>query len=289
MNRFAAFFIACALCCGSAVSCSSAGNAAAGDGSSAPGSVSIQESAPRAESSELSPAETDAPADIPGDTDTTTAAAETVSPGESTSAPVTDPTDPQTTTDNDPGGDITGRWLISSSDGLSVGLGFFGGSGSVFVDFSEQLYFSGGSFFVCGKQVDDVTYDGSTLTVGTESSPLMELKRTDSASGSSFDGVYTLVSGAMYDSLVSTVEEQLGIPGGDAEVTFGIDGETFYMSFGDMFTYTVSGNMLAMKGNVDLLGADAGNGSYAEFEINGSSMSFLTNAGELISLSRWGK
>lgn len=284
MKRLSAIIIACALIMGAGASCSS------DDAGSSAVSRPVTDTPLLVDTDENDPVQTDAPrsgmeTDVPESSDI---------PQDTSSAPGTDVQEsteqsetyaPEQTTDTpqQAGGDITGNWLISESGGLGVGIGFSEGNGSVFVDFSEQMHFDRDGFVVGDKTITDVDYDGTVLTV----SDLMVLKRTGPLDFTTCDGEYTLESGTLYDSLVTTIGEQFGVESSDTKVYFGIDGETFYMRFDDMFSYTVSGNMLAMKGNVRVLGDEAGNGSYAEFEINGSSMSFLTNSGDLISLSRW--
>lgn len=193
------------------------------------------------------------------------------------------------------GGSIVGRWEMSelADSGIKVGGLEFkeNGKGSMYMDTTEILHADGKKIQV-GAGDDSFTfdeqyidYDTTNLKIEISGQDMLTLERSSGkGSDSSYDGEYKLLSGVLYDTIVSGIDEKNG---GDINVFITFDGSSSEVTFVDIFNYKASKGKLELSGYASFIGEDAdGKPVTAEYEIEGDKLTVTNESGSPEVLTR---
>lgn len=134
---------------------------------------------------------------------------------------------------------ITGMWYTEDDE---AGMGFdFKKDGNIdmFVDLTDTSHFTSDGKFLMDSDILEPEFDGKTLSVKLESADVLTMTK-ESGSTDSFDGVYTLVSGMMYDSMIANVNT--------SDLYMMVDGERMYIGYRNLLSYTTDDNSISISG-----------------------------------------
>ncbi len=156
---------------------------------------------------------------------------------------------------------IIGMWL-SEDDDVVMGFNFNeDGNADIFMDMTELTHFtSDGKLFMDSEtfESDCISYDGTVLAVTVNGQDAFTMTK-ESGSADGFDGIYTMTSGVIYDSLMTSVDES-------TEVFVIVSGESLYSGYRDMFKYSANDGTIKMTG-LETIGIDKD--IVSQYEING--------------------
>ncbi|MDE5771394.1 MAG: hypothetical protein K2I06_07175 [Ruminococcus sp.] len=162
---------------------------------------------------------------------------------------------------------IAGAWL------MTMGFNFKeDGNADIFMDMTELTHFtSDGKLFMDDEifESDCISYDGNVLAVTVNEQDAFTMTK-ESGSEDSFDGLYTMTSGVIYDSLMNSVDES-------TEVFVIVIGEKLYSGYKNMFTYSENNGTVHMTG-LETIGIDEDIES--QYEINGDILTLHDFDGE---------
>lgn len=173
---------------------------------------------------------------------------------------------------------ILGMWFAEEDD-VVMGFNFKeDGNADIFMDMSELIHFtSDGKLFMSDAvlESDYINYDGSTLAVTVNEQDAFTMTK-ESGSADSFDGVYAMKSGAIYDSLMASVDES-------TEIVVIVNGENFYSGYRNMFRYSANGEIVTMTG-LETIGME--NDGQSKYVVNGDSIVFHDFDGEEMEMKK---
>lgn len=175
-------------------------------------------------------------------------------------------------------GSVVGMWI--SPDDSSYGFNFRDDNKcGILVDATEMVHFtSDGKFFMSEMSIesDGITNDGTTLSVSAMGNDILTMKRNDGSNSGSFDGSYTLVSGAFYDGMALSMCDSFGIEDGNATIYAIVSGEQMYIELANIFDYTAEDGLLTMDG---LENFDIPSGSAVKYEFSGNKLIIMNEDG----------
>lgn len=166
-------------------------------------------------------------------------------------------------------GNIIGMWY---SDELYGFIFEENGSGGVFVDATEMVHFTDdGQFFMSEMTLEPetISFDGTNLSITVTGNEVLSMTRNNGNNPDTFDGTYTLKSGAFYEGMVTSLGERFGVSSEDALVYAVVDGEEMYIEFAGLFTYTAEDGTAVING---LEGMGVPDGSAVEYEFSGDKL-----------------
>lgn len=173
---------------------------------------------------------------------------------------------------------ILGMWFAEEDD-VVMGFNFKeDGNADIFMDMSELIHFtSDGKLFMSDAvlESDYINYDGSTLAVTVNEQDAFTMTK-ESGSADSFDGVYTMKSGTIYDSLMTSVDES-------TEILVIVNGEKLYSGYRNMFRYSANGETVTMTG-LETIGIE--NDAQSKYLVNGDSIVFHDFDGEEMEMKK---
>ncbi len=105
-------------------------------------------------------------------------------------------------------GSIDGLWM---ADNDLYGFSFeSGGTGGILADATEKMHFTadgGLAISTVTVEPESVNYDGTTLSVEVEGNDMLTMIRNGESAPDSYDGEYTLISGALYDGMAASMAQ----------------------------------------------------------------------------------
>ncbi|MCM1008592.1 MAG: hypothetical protein NC485_11855 [Ruminococcus flavefaciens] len=230
----------------------------------------------------------------------TTSASDDDSEGDDVTEPDKDDDSDFGNSDEAIGGDITGYWEMPDEGDETIAMGFGkNGNGSVFVDATSIMYFTSDQKLCMEGMEFDAEFDGKTITVTANPSDfgepedtdmdltILTLERTGNSDASGLDGEYSLTGGMMGEVIISSFAEEFSA-GADIPVYMVIDGENFGIKLDNLFTYSTSGNILAISGldaiSDELDGMESGEVPYS---VNGDELTIFDDNGDIIIMTRF--
>ncbi|MDE5619848.1 MAG: hypothetical protein K2I80_04935 [Ruminococcus sp.] len=156
---------------------------------------------------------------------------------------------------------IINMWLMDLDD-VVMGFNFKeDGNADIFMDMTALTHFtSDGKLFMDSEtfESDCISYDGTVMAVTVNGQDAFTMTK-ESGSADSFDGIYTMTSGVIYDSLMTSVDES-------TEVFVVVIGENLYSGYRNMFKYSANDGIIKMTG-LETIGIDEDIES--TYEVNG--------------------
>lgn len=230
----------------------------------------------------------------------TTSASDDDSEGDDVTEPDKDDDSDFGNSDEAIGGDITGYWEMPDEGDETIAMEFGkNGNGSVFVDATSIMYFTSDQKLCMEGMEFDAEFDGKTITVTANPSDfgepedtdmdltILTLERTGNSDASGLDGEYSLTGGMMGEVIISSFAEEFSA-GADIPVYMVIDGENFGIKLDNLFTYSTSGNILAISGldaiSDELDGMESGEVPYS---VNGDELTIFDDNGDIIIMTRF--
>lgn len=140
------------------------------------------------------------------------------------------------------------------------------GYGSVSLDASSMFCFKGDTLVIDGSTEigpDQYEFDGETFVLEIEGTEFMTMERIE-GSGSGFDGKYEIVSGYFYDMFDEQYKNT-----DDYGLFAEADGEEFWFTMANCFTFTADGKTLEFDKGADLM-----NNQTITYTITGEKMTF---------------
>ena len=138
--------------------------------------------------------------------------------------------------------ELIGKWEMPSLSEAGMDCGGLefkeGGKGSLFMDTSSIIHAEDKDIYV--GEGDDafvfeekfVEFDGKTLKVNVNDNDMLTMERTGKEDSSTYDGEYKLISGLLYDQIVSGIlEGNDEMKKEDLSVVMGIDGKKTEMTY----------------------------------------------------------
>lgn len=196
------------------------------------------------------------------------------------------------------GKSIVGKWEMNdlAESGVKVGGIEFksDGKGSMYMDTTEILHADGKKIqvgqgdqsFTFDEQYID--YDKTNLKISVSDQDMLTLKRSGgNGSDDNYNGEYELLSGVLYDTIVSGLSDSAGGNSGDINVYITFDGSTSEVKFVDIFDYTAEKGKLEISGYASFIGENAnGEKVSADFEVKGDTLSITSDSGNTEKLVR---
>lgn len=116
---------------------------------------------------------------------------------------------------------------------------------------------------------------------------ILTLERTGNSDASGLDGEYSLTGGMMGEVIISSFAEEFSA-GADIPVYMVIDDENFGIKLDNLFTYSISGNILEISGldaiSDELDGMESGEVPYS---VNGDELTIFDDNGDIIIMTRF--
>lgn len=169
---------------------------------------------------------------------------------------------------------ILGMWY-TEEDNVLMGFSFKeSGNVDVFMDITEMTHFTAdGKLFMEDVSLES-EFDGTTLSVNFNGQDILTMTRY-SGSSDNLDGEYTLLSGVFYDNMVES--------SGNSSLYTVVNGETMYLGYRDILTYTTDGNNISISGleKMDFEGGDNLNTTY-EIKDNVLTIPELDNGDDMV-------
>ena len=172
-------------------------------------------------------------------------------------------------------GSIEGIWMSDELYGYSFKSD---GTAGILADATEKMHFTadgGLAISTITVSSESISYDGTTLSVTVEGNDMLTMTRNDLNDSDSYDGEYTLISGALYDGVATSMSQSLGLDI-SAGVQVIVDGEELFLNFANLFTYTAENGNLEITGSSEALGIP--NGSVIEYKFSDEKL-ILINGG----------
>ena len=174
---------------------------------------------------------------------------------------------------------IVGTWFTDAGDETIMIFNLKeDGNADILMDMTELTHFtSDGKLFMNDTvfESDCIVYDGAGLAVTINEQDAFTMTK-ESGSADSFDGVYTMTSGTIYDSLMTSVDES-------TEIVVIISGEKLYSGYRNMFRYSADGETITMTG-LETIGME--DDSQSKYEVNGDSIVFQDFDGEEMEMKK---
>lgn len=196
------------------------------------------------------------------------------------------------------GKSIVGKWEMNdlAESGVKVGGIEFkaDGKGSMYMDTTEILHADGKKIQVGeGDQSftfdeEYITYDKANLKIAIQDQDMLTLERASGdGSDDNYNGEYKLISGVLYDTIVSGLTDSANGKEDDVNVYITFDGSTSEVKFVDIFSYTAKKGKLELSGYASFIGDNAnGETVTADFEVKGDSLSITGDNGSTETLTR---
>ncbi|MDE6677716.1 MAG: hypothetical protein K2K02_01625 [Ruminococcus sp.] len=144
---------------------------------------------------------------------------------------------------------IIGAWRLSDD---KYGLRFNeNGTGNLFVDSTEMLQFADDGNFIISNtyfEPEEINYDGTTFSIDIDDTDMLTMTRNGDSNPDSFNGKYTIKSGAYYDGMIDSIGDSFGIESEDVVVYLIVDGEKTFVEFSGVFIYSVEKGSLVFEG-----------------------------------------
>ena len=171
------------------------------------------------------------------ETETETETEEDTTEVETTTEPVTEEETTEATTEKS-SEDLVGMWYMENENGTFVGLDIKDdGKVDMFTDITETLHFTAdGNVFIDGD-VLPIDYDDKNLVITFHGEEIVNMTK-DTGDVDSYDGEYTLLSGAIYDE-ISTDESY--------DIGFIVNGEMMFVDCRNIMSYTTSNDFISFK------------------------------------------
>ncbi len=170
---------------------------------------------------------------------------------------------------------IEDKWY---SDDKKMGFSFNSDSSvDLFMDISEQVYFSGETLYFqdTAAPAESITLNGDELSINIGGTEIMTLQKKESREGSDYYGEYAVKSGMLYNSLPES--------SGDILLTL-TDGASV-CTYAGVMTYSLDGSTMKLTDSLGLFGEKDKEES-VNYEVSGDELT-LESDGEKIVLKRW--
>lgn len=170
---------------------------------------------------------------------------------------------------------IEDKWY---SDDKKMGFSFNSDSSvDLFMDISEQIYFSGETLYFqdTAAPAESITLNGDELSINIGGTEIMTLQKKESREGSDYYGEYAVKSGMLYNSLPES--------SGDILLTL-TDGASV-CTYAGVMTYSLDGSTMKLTDSLGLFGEKDKEKS-VNYEVSGDELT-LDSDGEKIVLKRW--
>lgn len=170
---------------------------------------------------------------------------------------------------------IEDKWY---SDDKKMGFSFNSDSSvDLFMDISEQIYFSGETLYFqdTAAPAESITLNGDELSINIGGTEIMTLQKKESREGSDYYGEYAVKSGMLYNSLPES--------SGDILLTL-TDGASV-CTYAGVMTYSLDGSTMKLTDSLGLFGEKDKEES-VNYEVSGDELT-LDSDGEKIVLKRW--
>ena len=171
--------------------------------------------------------------------------------------------------------ELLGSWY---SDDKKMGFSFNSDSSvDLFMDISEQIYFSGETLYFqdTAAPAESITLNGDELSINIGGTEIMTLQKKESREGSDYYGEYAVKSGMLYKSLPES--------SGDILLTL-TDGASV-CTYAGVMTYSLDGSTMKLTDSLGLFGEKDKEES-VNYEVSGDELT-LDSDGEKIVLKRW--
>jgi hypothetical protein len=192
---------------------------------------------------------------------------------------------------------IVGKWEMKDQIDTDIQVGGLefkdNGKGSMYMDTTSILHADGKKIqvgagdqgFVFDEQY--ITYDKKKLEINISDQDMLTLERVSGeGSDESYDGEYKLLSGILYDTIVSGLTNDPE-KDKDVNVLISLDGNTSEVTFVDIFDYKTSKGRLELSGYASFIGESSdGKPVSADYEINGDVLKVKSDSGETEELVR---
>ena len=151
--------------------------------------------------------------------------------------------------------ELLGSWY---SDDDGVGFKFNDdGTLDLLVDLSSEIYFSGDTLYFesTATPAEDVTFDGTTLSINISGTEIMTMDKIEDGEGSDYYGKYVLTGGMLYTSLPETSDS----------IYLDLGDNLSVCSYGKVMTYTAEDGSFELTDNLGLLSTkgDTKSGTYS--------------------------
>ncbi len=171
--------------------------------------------------------------------------------------------------------ELLGSWY---SDDDGVGFKFNDdGTLDLLVDLSSEIYFSGDTLYFesTATPAEDVTFDGTTLSINISGTEIMTMDKIEDGEGSDYYGKYVLTGGMLYTSLPETSDS----------IYLDLGDNLSVCSYGKVMTYTAEDGSFELTDNLGLLSTkgDTKSGTYS---LSGDKLT-LEIDGEELEMSRF--
>ncbi len=176
-------------------------------------------------------------------------------------------------------GSIEGIWISDELYGYSFKND---GTGGILANVTEKMHFTAdGGLAVSTLTIapESVSYDGTTLSVAVEGNELLTMTKNDSFNSDSYNGEYTLISGALYDGMATSMSQSLGLDM-SAGVQVIVDDEEMFLNFVNIFTYTAENGNLEITDDSGALGIP--NGSLIEYKFADGKLILINGADDTV-------
>lgn len=281
MKKLVAFLTVCAVITGAFASCGSEEK----EESESEKDISVSESSEE-ETTEETESETEEETESETEEETQPETEEETEPEteEETEPETEEETESETSYENSAGENVSdasvvGMW-IAEDDDLTTGFNFKeDGNTDMFIDMTDVTHFtSDGKIFLDGEifESDCISYDGTTLAVTVNEQDAFTMVK-DSGSADGFDGIYTMQSGVIYDSLKTSVDAS-------TEVLIIVSGEKLYSGYKDMLQYSADNGTIKITG-LESIGMEDGD-IESPYEINGDVLTINDFYGDKIEMKK---
>lgn len=193
---------------------------------------------------------------------------------------------------------IIGKWEMPSLSEAGMDCGGLefkeGGKGSLFMDTTKILHAEdkgicigeGDDAFVFGEKC--IEFDGKTLKVDVDGNDMLTMERTGKSDNSSYDGEYRILSGLLYDQIVSGILEGISdMKKEDLKVIIDIDGKNTQMTYSDVFDYKADKKKIEITGWASFLGSADENGKISsEYKVKGGELEIKNQSGDVEKLKK---
>ncbi len=194
--------------------------------------------------------------------------------------------------------ELIGKWEMPSlaEAGMDCGGLEFkeGGKGSLFMDTSSIIHAENKEFyvgegddaFVFGEEM--IEFDGKTLKINVNDNDMLTMERTGKEDSAAYDGEYKMISGLLYDQIVSgLLEGNTEMKKEDLNVIMDISGKNTEMTYNDVFDYKADKKKIEITGWASFLGSADENGKISsEYSIKDGKLEIKSESGDTEKLTK---